>query len=179
MIGALRFRNLLPVAQTSLAALLGGFGLWQRSAILSRPFLEGQTLWDSTARFHVWPWPYKLAAVSNSPAVLAGSLSSLPFTLMWPAMPEYVANLPALLFVPLLWYWVGSRLDRRWCASDKAPWIALSIFTLGCIAGAFVPIGYIGFLPYGFALWGIATFTISRHTYKCSGISIDKNNPRI
>lgn len=173
-----RFRELLPVAQSFLAALFGGLGLWQRYAILNRPFLEGQTLWDTTGRFHVWPWPYKLAAVSNLPAVLAGSLTSLPLAFIWPRAPEYLANLPALLFVPLLWYWVGSRFDRRWRMADKTPWIALSVFTLGCLAGAFLPIGYTGFLPYGFAVWVIATLTISRHTQVCSGIPIHKSGTR-
>ena len=33
-------------------------------------------MWDTTARFHVWPWPYKFAFVSNFPAFMAGSLLS-------------------------------------------------------------------------------------------------------
>lgn len=172
-----RFRELLPAAQSLLAVLFGGLGLRQRYAILNRPLFEGQTLWDTTGRFHVWPWPYKLAAVSNFPAFLAGTLISWPLAFVWPGVTEYVANLPALLFVPLLWYWVGFRLDRRWRVADKTPWIALSVFTLSCLAGAFLPIGYTGFLPYGFAVWVIATFTISRHTHVCSGIPIYKSAP--
>jgi hypothetical protein len=72
-----RFRLLLPITQCGLAAIFGGFGLWQRYAILNRPvFFEGQTLWNSTARFHVWPWPYKFAAIANIPAFLLGVLLS-------------------------------------------------------------------------------------------------------
>jgi|ERR1017187_151875 hypothetical protein len=173
-----RFSTLLPVAQSGLAVLFGAFGLWQRSAILGRPFVDGQTLWNSTARFHVWPWSYKFAAISNLPAVLAGSIASLPLVVIWPGAPEYVADFPALLFVPLLWYWVGCRLDRRWRVADKIPRIALLIFTLACIGGAFVPIGYTGFLPYGFVLWVVAVLIMSRHTYVCSGVPIKRGDPR-
>ena len=159
-----RFCNPLPVAQCGLTALFEGFGLWQRSVILSRPFFEGQTLWNSTARFHGWPWSYKFAAVSNLPAVLAGSLASLPLAVIWPSVSEYAADLSALLFVPLLWYWVGYRLDRRWCVADNTPWIALPVFTAGCLGGAFLPLGHAGFLPYGFMIWVITTFSVSRLT---------------
>jgi hypothetical protein len=72
MIRGLRFRTFLPIAECGFAALFGGLGLWQRSTILSRAgFGEGRTLWDSTARFHVWPWPFKFAVVMNTPAFLS------------------------------------------------------------------------------------------------------------
>jgi hypothetical protein len=70
-----QFRVLLPLAQCPLAAFFGGLGLWQRAAILSRPgFGEGSTLWDTTARYHVWPWPFKFAVVTNTPAFLTWAL---------------------------------------------------------------------------------------------------------
>ena len=51
---AVKFRPLFPVVQSGLAALFGGWGLWERSAILNRVFtVDGQSLWDTTARFHV------------------------------------------------------------------------------------------------------------------------------
>jgi hypothetical protein len=159
-----RFRLLLPVAQCGLAAVFGGIGLWQRSAILSRPFFEGQTLWHSTARLHVWPWPYKFAVVSNYPATLVGSLTLWPIGIVWPDVPESVQVAPSLLFVLILWYWVGSRIDRRWAVTDKVPWIALSLFTLVCFIGAFLPLDDMGFLPYGFVVWVIAALTLSRRT---------------
>jgi hypothetical protein len=40
----------------------------------SRPLFGVQTLWNSTARFHVSPRPYKSAVVSNIPAFMAGAL---------------------------------------------------------------------------------------------------------
>ena len=168
------FRILLPIAQSWLAIGFGGFGLWRRSAILSRPLFDGQTLWDSTARFHVWPWPYKFASVLNLPALIAGSLVSLPLDIIRPNLPEYVANVPVLLFIPLLWYWIGSRLDKRWRMADKAPWIALS-FHHGLSRRAFLPLGYTGFLPYGFVVWAITIVTVSRHLHACGGIPVNKN----
>src|SRR5262245_50985336 len=101
------FRTILPFVQFVLTALFGGVGLWQRTATLSRPFFEGQTLWDSTARFHVWPWPLKFAVVSNMPAFLAGSLFSWPFAAMWPKLSELVELGASLLFVVILWRWIG------------------------------------------------------------------------
>ena len=64
-----RFRWILPTCQVPLAALFGGWGLWLRNQILSHDYLFGSG-WNSTARFHVWPWPYKFAVVTNSLEVL-------------------------------------------------------------------------------------------------------------
>lgn len=164
----LRFRIVLPIAEFGVAALFGGLGLWQRSAILGRSFFEGQTLWDSTARFHVWPWPYKFAAVSNLPALFAGSLVTVPIGAMKPTLPEALQLAPTLLFVFCLWYWIGSRLDRRWKLTDKTPWIALLIFTSVSLTGAFIPLGYVGYLPYAFIVWVLAALAISRSTYRYS-----------
>ena len=155
-----RFCTLLPTIQCVLAAALGGLGLWQRSTILSGPFLGDQTLWTSTARFHLWPWPYKFAVISNMPAVLLGLLPAWPLEVIWPGAPEFVANVLFLLFVPLLWFWVGSRLDRRWGVGDRTPWVALFVFTFVCLVGAFLPIGYVGYLPYGLVVWLLSAVII-------------------
>ena len=168
----LRFRIVLPVAEFGVAALFGGIGLWQRSVILGRSFFEGQTFWDSTARFHVWPWPYKFAAVSNLPALFAGLLLSIPISAVKPTLPEGLQLAPTLLFVLSLWYWVGSWLDRRWNVADRSPWIALLIFTLVSLAGAFLPLGYVGYLPYGLIVWLLAALTICRCTRRYSGIPV-------
>ena len=159
-----RFRTLLPVLQCALAALFGGIGLWQRAVILSHPFIGGEPLWNSTARFHVWPWPYKFAVVLNVPAFFGGALLVWPLGEAWPFLPEAVQAAPLLLFVAMLWYWVGSRLDRRWRISDKAPWTALFVFTLICLAGLFLPMGYVGYIPYGVVIWLIMGLAISRCT---------------
>lgn len=157
-----RFCTLLPVAQCGLAAVFGGFGLWQRSAILSRPFLEGQTFWDTTASFHVWPWPFKFAVVSNLPAFLAGVILSWPIGAIWPRLPEAAQLAPSLLFALVLWYCVGAWLDRRWGVLDKAPWILLAIFTAVCFIGAVIPIGYTGYLPYAALVWLVAAIAFRR-----------------
>lgn len=58
-----QYRVLLPVIQTIAAVLFGGVGLWQRHAILNQRFIGDQTMWDTTARFHVWPLPYRFAVI--------------------------------------------------------------------------------------------------------------------
>lgn len=128
------------------------------------PFFEGQTLWDTTARFHVWPWPYKFAAVSNMPAFMAGALLYWPIGATWPSLPGFVQIAAFLLCVSILWYWVGSRLDLRWSVADKTPWIALLIFTLVSLGGALIRMGYVGYVPYGSIVWVVAAVTISRYT---------------
>jgi hypothetical protein len=171
MTSRMRFRIILPASQIALAGLFGGWGLWQRNQILSHDYLFGIG-WNTTARFHIWPWPFKFAVCVNFPAFLVGSLLSWPLGIAWPKIPEYISTVPSLIFVPILWCWVGSRLDRRWDTINKTPWIALSVFTLICLAGAFLPIGYVGFLPYGFVVWLFTTFAVSRGTHTCSGIPI-------
>jgi hypothetical protein len=96
--------------------------------------------------FHREHWAYKFAAVSNLPAVL-GALARAPLAVIWPGMADYVMDLTALLFVPPLWYWVGSRLDRRWCLPYKTHWIALSLFTAGCLGEAFCLSDTLDFCP--------------------------------
>src|ERR1019366_6599273 len=85
-----QFRKILPFTQIGLAILFGGWGLWIRNAILSRPFVLGMNGWKSTARFHVWPWPFKFAVVLNLPAFLAGALVSWPLDALRPGLPESV-----------------------------------------------------------------------------------------
>jgi hypothetical protein len=66
--------------------------------------------------------------------------------------------------VLVLWYWVGSRMDRRWSITERTPWIALAIFSSICLLGAFLRIGYVGYVPYGLVVWIIAAMTIRRST---------------
>ena len=171
----IQFRKTLPISQTAIAMFFGGWGLWLRNSILSRPFWGNSTLWDSTARFHVWPWPFKFAAVLNMPAFLAGSLLSWLLDALQPGLPESVSILPVLLCVPLLWYWVGSRLDRRGNAerhsnAPKGRWILLLVFTSICAAASSIPEsvgGYVSYVPAGMAIWliaaiGMAAFKVPR-----------------
>lgn len=149
-----QFRRILPASQTVLAAFFGGLGLWQRNEILSHSLFG----WDSTARFHVWPWPFKFAAVVNMPAFLAGMLLAWPIGDRWPWLPESVLYVPLLLLVPILWYWIGSWLDRRWGVLDKTathaklPWVLLLLFTLGAMGASTTTSVY---LLCGLAAWMI------------------------
>lgn len=153
-----QFHSLLPVSQCALGAMLGGIGLWQRSAILSRPFTEGQTLWDTTARYHVWPWPFKFAVITNMPAFLCWALVSWPISERWPNTPEGVFIAPSLLFAAVLWYAVGRWLDQQLGAvqqpaiQPKRIWVLLLVFTLSSAAGASIPLTT-AYLVWGVFLW--------------------------
>jgi hypothetical protein len=137
---AVKFRRLLPVVQCGLATLFGAWGLWERCAILSRLFTaDGQTLWDTTARFHVWPWPFKLAVVTNAPAFLCWTLVGWPLGDRWPKAPEMVMVAPLLFFVALLWWAIGRWIDRYWSLNTRVVWGSLLGFTLICAASASVP----------------------------------------
>ncbi len=159
-----RFCTVLPVAQCVLAGAFGGWGLRERSGILSRPLFEGQTLWDSTARFHVWPWPFKFAVIENLPAFLAGVLLSWPISIVKPDLPEAVQLSPCLLLVAFLWYRIGLVLDRRWTVREKIPWIWLTVFTGAGVAGAVIPIGYTGYIPYAALVWLVTAILVQRST---------------
>src|SRR6267143_1475879 len=88
MVAGNQFRRILPLSQTVLALFFGSWGLWIRNSILSQPFFGNSTLWNSTARFHVWPWPYEFAVVLNMPAFLIGILLSWPLDAIRPGLSE-------------------------------------------------------------------------------------------
>ena len=104
-----QFCRILPASQVALAAAFGGWGLWQRNQILSHDYLFG-TGWNSTARFHVWPWPYKFTAISNLPALFAGLLLTIPISAIKPTLSETLQLAPTLVFVFLLWVRVGAAI---------------------------------------------------------------------
>src|SRR5450759_4373408 len=103
MAGKTQFRLVLPIAETVAAAAFGFVGLWQRHSVLNRPgWGDGQTMWDTTARFHVWPWPFKFAVASNIPAFLTSGVVALPLK----QVSEWTGLTLLVLLVPLLWYCV-------------------------------------------------------------------------
>ena len=157
-----RFCVLLPLVQCPLAALFGGVGLGERSAILSRPFIAGSTFWDTTASFHVWPWPFKFSVIENLPAFISGVLLSFPISALKPNLPERAQLAPSLLFVLFLWYWIGLRLDRLWTGREKAPWLLIVVFTAVSLTGALLPIGHTGYLPFAVLLWLILALLFRR-----------------
>jgi hypothetical protein len=165
-----QFRRVLPISQTALTMLFGGWGLWLRNSILSRPFWGDSTWWDSTLRFHVWPWPFKFAAILNMPAFLASLLVSWPIDSLRPGLPEWISLSPSLLIVPLLWYWIGSWLDRRCSVTDRTrnpvrrAWILLLFFTVVGAVEASIPRnvgGYVSYLPFGIVLWIAVGFGVA------------------
>jgi hypothetical protein len=169
MIAGIQFRRVLPVSQTVLATVFGGWGLWIRDSILSQPLFGNSTLRNSTAQFHVWPWPFKFAVVLNMPAFLMGLLLSWPLSAFRPGLPESISVLPVLLLVPLLWYSIGSWLDRTQGAdqnrgSRKKHWILLLVFTLVCAAASSIPErvgGYVSYLPLGVLIWAVVGLAAS------------------
>ncbi len=158
MTRTVRFRYVLPIAQAGVAALMGGIGLLQRQHLLGQRLFGDQTFWDSTARFHIWPWPYKFAVIANIPAFFAGLLPAWGVEQVWPRIPETVEGALSLPFVPLVWYWVGYRLST----SSSTALRFLLVFTLACAVGAVLPIGYVGFIPYGILVWLIALIWLMR-----------------
>jgi hypothetical protein len=157
-----RYRLILPIAQTISAAFFGGFGLWQRNQILAHTWL------NSTARFHVWPWTFKFAAITNTPALLVGLLISWPLSRLAPTSSEYAQTAPTLCLVPMLWYWVGSRLDRPQAFANRTTFrvekglAVVALFALLGVLGASLPIGTTGFLLYGMTLWGMSVLYLLR-----------------
>jgi hypothetical protein len=169
-----RFRWILPAWQVPAAALFGGWGLWQRNKILSHDYLFGIG-WNTTARFHVWPWPFKFAVVTNLPAVLLWAVLGWPIGERWPDTPEGIMAAPALFFAALLWYAIGVWMDRRWGGASqspsevKTPWVLLGLFTaLSVIASCvYVQFPTSAYLLLGAVLWlaiglGVGTLTIFR-----------------
>lgn len=160
------FRRMLPMSQIVVAGVFGGWGLWQRNEILSHDYLFGIG-WNSTARFHVWPWPFKFAAISNLPAFLVGMLLTWPIGAAWPKLNEAAQLAPSLLFVGVLWLRIGSWADLRWAPTEKAPWALLTVFTAVSLTGALIPIGYTGYLTYGALVWLVVAIAL-RYIVKCS-----------
>ena len=148
---AKRYRRTLPISQVFLAGIFGGWGLWQRNRILSYDKLFG-TGWNSTAKFHVWPWPFKFAVIENLPAFFAGVFLSWPIGAVKRDLSETAYLAPSLLFVAALWYGIGSWLDSL-DLTGNTPWMLLAVFHFLCLTGALIPIGYIGFLPCGILVW--------------------------
>jgi len=159
MVRETQFRRVLPALQTALAISFGGWGLWLRNAILSRPFW-GSTGWNSTAVFHVWPWPLKFTTILNLPALIAGAVLSWSFG-HFRAVPEWLSYVPVLLIVPFLWYWLGSLVDKRVNSgntrnSERWGWTAVLLFIFGCAAASWISTyvgGYTSHVVFGGAIW--------------------------
>ena len=157
MLANLRFRLWVAVLGTAITEGFGAVGLWQRNHVLSQRFFMGQTFWESTARFHVWPWPFKVAAIWAFPAFLGGSIVMIPVNLLIGTHLEAAELLPTGALALLLWYRVASRLERY---SPATRWAWLGIFLALSFAGAMLPLGYTGWFPFGVLAWCVATLLL-------------------
>jgi hypothetical protein len=172
LVQEIQFRKVLPALQTALGISFGGWGLWLRNSVLSRPFWGNSTGWDSTLRFHYWPWPFKFAVVQNIPAFLVGLLLSWSIDSFKPGLPEWVSLLPSLLLVPLLWYLIGAWLDRkrvlgRTCGETVV--LIFGVFTavslIVAVSSGWIFRSYTTFIPLGIVYWtalAIATYLLGR-----------------
>jgi hypothetical protein len=166
MLPHFRFRLLVAVSGTAIAEAFGAVGLWQRSRILSQPLLSA-TLWDSTARFHVWPWPFKFAAIWALPAFISGSIVMIPVRLLLTTLPEAAELVPTGASALILWFWVASRLEGY---SPAIRWTSFGVFFALSLIGAFLPLGYTGWLiPYGALAWCIAALMLRRSPRSLKG----------
>ena len=151
MLARLRFRIWLPLIQCLLGAIFGVLGAWQRVSVLNRVGFFDQPLWNTTARFHFWPWAYKVAISINLPSFLVGALVASPFVKS-PQVAEYVAMaLTALLGIPI-WRAIGSRIDHGIKANHIPMHTGLGgclAFDIVCVIGAFA-------VPYAFGLGPLA-----------------------
>jgi hypothetical protein len=170
MVQPRRFRIFLPISQVLLALFVGGWGVWLRVSILNHPFFGG-TLWDSTARFHVWPWPLRFAIVLNLPTMAAGAvLAGLLDLIGLRRLPEWLSCLTMLPFVALLWNWIGSWMDRERSEgtgreATRRKWVVLFLFIAACAAASSVPsrvAGSISFISLGALLWLFAVLAVPR-----------------
>jgi hypothetical protein len=180
MVKEIQFRKALPVFQSAIAIFCGGWGLWVRNAVLNRPFGDSSG-WDSTLRFHFWPWPFKFTAILNMPAFLAGFTLSWPLEHFRPGVPEWVSSLSVLIFIPPLWYWVGSWADKRISSEQniggkEARWILLLLFLLVCAAASTISEifgGHTDYVEFGILIWMITA--ICMKTYA----GLRKRNPKV
>lgn len=145
------FRLLLALLQTLLGAVFGGVGLWQRHQILNQRLWGSETLWHSTAAFHVWPWPYKFALITNLPAFLVAALVKWPIQSAWPNMPDAIGWVLCVCFMAAVWYHIGSRFDAV-STSRRQPWAFVLAFNVFAAMGVLAP-GYIGFVLFAVPLW--------------------------
>src|SRR3954454_21026050 len=147
-----RFGLLLGVSQAIVAACFGGFGTYQRNRILNQPFLDNQTLWETTARFHIWPWPLKFAIIMNFPAAVGTAIFSLPLAM---ALPRKIADAVEVVvlftFVFVIWFSIASRIG----ASVRSIAFVL-LFITTAVVGASLLLGNTGYIPYGLLLWVLA-----------------------
>jgi len=115
------------------------------------------------------------------PAFLVGLTLSWSLDHLRPGLPEWVSSLPVLIFIPLLWYWVGSCSDKRISSEQniggkRARWILLLLFLLVCPAAASISEmfgGHTDFVESGILIWMIALICVKTYA------ALRKRNPKV
>ena len=114
------WRKVLPAAQLAAYLLLVWYGCWYRPT-WQHWFRAGSSRSLGSAGFYpTWidgiePVPEQLAAGLNFPAVAVAALSLAPFDdyLRTGASKDLAIHVVSAIFIPLLWFLIGKRLDGR------------------------------------------------------------------
>jgi hypothetical protein len=113
------WRTVLPVVQVATYVSLVWYGCWYRPTWQYWFHRWASRSTESTGFNPTWidgveSFPEQLAAGINFPAALVAAISLLPFRdlLRTGASSELAMHLVTALYVPLVWYWVGKRLDE-------------------------------------------------------------------
>ena len=134
----------------AMTIIFGGIGLYQRQAALSQPFMAGQTRADTTDRYHVWPWPIRVAMIINLPALIGGAFLGGLFSYLSEMAGAVVGSLAGLFLISQQWRAIGILLDKR---PRRGLAMGLSLFLSGTLVASLAPLGYTGFLPAGLLMW--------------------------
>lgn len=122
-------------------------------------------MWDSTAAYHIWPWPLKFAVILNLPAVLVGGFVSYPLSNAMTKNSEWLVMLAWALFTALLWYFIGKKADMQIASLRRTRTAILAnlfFFTALSLTGALVMPGYVGYFWYGGFLWIVFVIWFAR-----------------
>jgi hypothetical protein len=107
---------MLPLLQLAAYIPLVWYGCWYRPT-----WQHWMSPSSDTAGFYpnwidgIEPFPEQLAAGINSPAMVLAAWSVMPFDhwLASGASIEFAIHVVTALYIPLLWYLIGKRLDER------------------------------------------------------------------
>lgn len=163
------WRKTLPIAQFAAYILLIWYGCWYRPTW--QHWLQKWVSPSSESAFYpswidgIEPVPEQVADGINFPAVIAATLTILPFDdlLHNGASKELAMHVVTAMYVPLLWFLIGKRLDRR--TTIKANLVSKRMRALSVVAMVGLLLAGI-LMPWAFsegqryAMSGLALFWI-------------------
>jgi len=142
------YRKILPAVQLALYLVLIWYGCLYRQTwqsqwqhwITSRPVAADE--WIPTWVDGAPSFAEQLASGINAPAVFAATLILIPFDSLFHngASHELAAHGATSIFVPLLWYLIGRRLERRRGVLTRPTMIGKVLMIGGLTAAALVAI---------------------------------------